>query len=253
MSRLNSNRSFKSLLDVLASLSMLAVSLGLAWVYLIKPMLSDGAKKTLDVPKDPVSIAGAPVTGAASSRLVVLEFSDFECPFCGKFATEVWPAVNEEFVLPGRAQFAFRHLPLNSIHKRAQAAAQWSACAGQQQQFWTMHDALFRKPLALDEASLRAKAQDLKLDETKLSGCLSDTAEGLVRRDVSAANSLHVQSTPSFFFGVRVGQDQFRVLNTLSGFQSLPAFKKILQETEAQISAANCGVLTRLFGNCKVT
>jgi protein-disulfide isomerase len=116
-----------------------------------------------------------------------------------------------------------------------------------------MHDALFKQPLALDVASLKAKAQDLKLDETKLSGCLSNTAEGLVRQDVSLANSLHVQYTPSFFFGVRVGQDQFRVLNTLSGFQSLPAFKKILQETEAQINVANCGVLARLFGNCKVT
>jgi len=251
MSPLVPRLSFNSLLDVTASLTMISVSVGLAWVYLIKPAPSADVRKSLEVPKELVSIAGAPLIGASSSRLVVLEFSDFECPFCGKFAREVWPAVNAEFVAPGRVQFAFRNLPITAIHTKAQAAAQYSVCAGQQKQFWSLHDSLFKQPLSLDDASLDAKARDLRLDATSLSACLAADAEGLVQLDVSAAGTLRVKSTPSFFFGVRVDQERFRVLSTLSGFQSLPAFKKILKDTEAEINAANCGLLTRFFGICK--
>ncbi len=116
-----------------------------------------------------------------------------------------------------------------------------------------MHDALFKQPLALDDSSLMAKADDLELDQAAFRGCLSAQAEGLVRKDVSVANELHVQYTPSFFFGIRVDHDRLKVLKTVSGFQSLPAFKKILEETEAQIKSANCGLLTRMFGLCKAT
>ena len=83
----------------------------------------------------------------------MLEFSDFECPYCGKFSTEVLPTLQKQYIETGRLLFAFRNLPLK-IHPHAEAAAFAASCAGEQQKFWPFHDLLFANPKALEELKL---------------------------------------------------------------------------------------------------
>jgi len=89
------------------------------------------------------TISGAPVIGRSDARIVLVEYSDFECPFCRRFEGDTFPRIKAAFVDTGRIRYAFRHRPLSNVHKNAQAAAQAANCARNQGRFWEMRSALF--------------------------------------------------------------------------------------------------------------
>jgi protein-disulfide isomerase len=81
------------------------------------------------LPVEPISIAGAALKGTASAPVAIVEYSDFECPYCATFVRTTFPDLDREYIATGRVLFAFRHLPLETIHKRAFRAAEASECA----------------------------------------------------------------------------------------------------------------------------
>src|SRR3989344_4001132 len=93
--------------------------------------------------KASVDLGGAPVRGSASSAVTVVEFSDFECPFCGRMFTQTLPQLQRDYIDTGKVRFVYKQFPLTSIHKNAQWAAEASLCALEQGKFWEMHDKLF--------------------------------------------------------------------------------------------------------------
>src|SRR6185436_20936742 len=93
-----------------------------------------------DVPNFDLTLAGAATKGRASAPLVMLEFSDFECPFCGRYSRETYPQVQREYVDTGKVRYVFRHTPIERIHPQAMKAAEAAECAGTQGKFWEMHD-----------------------------------------------------------------------------------------------------------------
>lgn len=147
------------------------------------------------------TIAGDPFKGDPEAAVVVIEFSDFQCPFCKQHAEATQPVLNEQYVDTGEVMWVFKHFPLG-IHPQAPMAAVAAECAGEQEQFWTMHDLLFA---SVDEWStnnpvpaLTALGEELELDMDAYSACLDDTAMmELVQSDFQDGQGV-VRGTPTF-------------------------------------------------------
>jgi protein-disulfide isomerase len=142
-------------------------------------------------------IRGSPVTGAASQKIVMAEFSDFQCPFCSKAHATV-----KQFMAKhqDKVTLVYKHLPLVEIHSEAMPAALASWAALQQGKFWEYHDALFTNQAQLGEKLFVAKATELSLDLEKFNkDRQSDAAKAAIAKDIELAKSLGVNSTPTFF------------------------------------------------------
>jgi protein-disulfide isomerase len=147
------------------------------------------------------TLAGDPYKGDPEAKLVVVEFSDFQCPSCRRHALETQPIVDEQFVETGEIMWVFKHLPLK-IHPQSPAAAASAECAGDQGQFWEMYHALFeaREQWAIEDPdpAFIALAEGLELDMGRFRACLvSREALERVLDDVFDAQGV-VQSTPTF-------------------------------------------------------
>lgn len=150
----------------------------------------------VDLEKIPFEIAGRPSKGKADAKVTVIEFSDFECPYCSRAVSGVEALLK---AYPDDVRVVFMHMPLN-IHRNAMPAAVASQCANQQSKFWPFHDALFENQRELTADRFEAHAKKVGLDMEKFKACVKDpkTAE-FVRKDMDQANEAGVEGTPSFF------------------------------------------------------
>jgi protein-disulfide isomerase len=139
--------------------------------------------------------------GSADAPITVVEFTDYQCPYCRRFQAETWPALKRYYVDTGKVRFIVRDLPLK-IHSQARPAAEAAHCAGEQGRFWPMHQALLARDMRLDEASIVAKAQALGLDLARFRQCVtSNKYEAAIVRNAAQAAALGVQGTPTFIIG----------------------------------------------------
>lgn len=145
----------------------------------------------------------ATVRGAGEARVVVIEFSDYQCPYCAKYARESFPQVMAEFVDTSKIRYAFRNFPLQSIHPLAFGAARAAECAGSQGRFWKMHERLFADSRKLDDLSLVEQAKSIPLDMAVFGACLGEgAAASKIREDITEGERLGVTATPTFLVGV---------------------------------------------------
>jgi protein-disulfide isomerase len=136
--------------------------------------------------------------GNPKAKLVVVIFSDFECPYCSK-AVEPVHEVEKKF--KDQIRIVFKNFPLG-MHPNAKPAAEYACCAGEQGKFWEAHDKLFANQQALKEEDLKKYMKDLKLDEAKMDACKkSKKCEAKVNADLDVASKLQVGGTPTFFIG----------------------------------------------------
>lgn len=214
-------------LDGLAALAMIGTSITLAWfVYLGAAQTPTRAPARL--PAEPISLAGAPTLGSSEAKVAIVEFSDFQCPFCGSFARETLPALKRDYVTTGLVQLAFRNLPLTQIHKRAWRAAEAAECAAKQKQFWQMHDLIFSNPTSLEDDDFHKRASTLGMNSTAFEQCMKGEAQARVSADTELAQSLRVTGTPSFLIGLRQSDGLVKIKNVLTGAAGADEFKKVL-------------------------
>ena len=138
-----------------------------------------------------------PAWGPEDATVVVQEFADFQCPYCGKFALETAPRLKEAY--GDKIRFVFRDFPLSSIHGSAQKAAEAGQCAQDQGLFWEFHDLLFENQSAISESDLRGYAQEVGADMSKFNDCLDsgkNTREVLL--DAQDGRKADVSGTPAF-------------------------------------------------------
>jgi protein-disulfide isomerase len=202
----------------------------------IKALLKPAAPKTImeAPPGMTLPIAGAPSKGAAGAPVVLVEFSDYECPFCARFVRDSYPSIDKEFIQTGKVRHVFRAFPLESIHKNALKAHEAAACAGEQGKYWALHDRLFANPKALGPADLVQHAQAAGLDMTAFKGCLDGgrmTAK--VRADIDAGMQIGVQGTPLFLIGTVGADGQLAVKKGISGAQPFAVFKQAFEDVAA--------------------
>ena len=135
------------------------------------------------------------VLGPEDAPITIVEFGDFQCPYCRRWHEEVFAVLS----YPGQIRIVYRHLPLTSIHPDAFAAAEAAMCAGEQSAFWEYHDKLFSSE-TLGTDVYTQYAQDLNLDMTAFEACMTEHRyQQAIQKDSDFAIDLGISSTPTFF------------------------------------------------------
>jgi protein-disulfide isomerase len=174
-------------------------------------------KITLEPPRQKVAAGDSPAQGPSSAPIELIEFSDFQCPFCYR----AHPTVKQVLDTYGaKIRFVYRNYPLPN-HPNARPAAEAAQCANEQGQFWPYHDRLFADQSKLAESDLKASAAALGMDAGKFNACVdSHKYKARVDADTQAGNDAGVNGTPAFFINGRM----------LSGAQPFDEFKRVIDE-----------------------
>lgn len=163
--------------------------------YLQKLRQAQGVTIALFPPSADLNLENAEVRGPKDAPVQVVEFADYECPYCQKVYPEL-DKLQREF--PGKVSLIYKDFPL-PMHSRAQKAAEATRCAGEQGKYWELHDLLFQSR-KLDVDQLKQHARTLKLDGAKFDQCLDSGAEAAaVKKDQDEGKHLGLSGTPSFF------------------------------------------------------
>jgi protein-disulfide isomerase len=170
------------------------------------------------------------IKGSKNAKVAIVEFSDFQCPYCGRFAKETLPELKRDFIDGGSAQFIYRDNPLENIHPYALKASAAAECAEQQGKYWEMHDAIFSQQRELTDTSFLNHAKALRLDTTTFSTCLEGGATSRIKADQAEAGRLGVQSTPIFLIGRVDSNGTIRVTKRINGAAPYETFKATLKE-----------------------
>jgi len=188
-------------------------------------------KVLLEPYRVPIDIGDAPVRGNPKAPVTIVEFSDFQCPYCARAR----PSVARVRAVYGDAvRFVFRHFPLG-FHDQAEKAGEAAACAGEQGKFWEMHDRLWANSGKLQPADLKDHAAALGLDATAFGTCL-DTGRyaSLLQDDIAAGARYGVSGTPAFFINGR----------PLVGAQPFDAFAQVIDDELDRLGVARPAAAT---------
>jgi protein-disulfide isomerase len=161
--------------------------------------------------------------GSPSAPITVYEMSDFQCPYCRRFALETFPAIEKEYISRGKVRWVFVNFPLTSIHANAVAAASTAVCASRQGAFWPMHDLIYQyqetwAPLKEPGPFFVSLADSVGISKPKLVECVKSPAtEDEIRYEAVGAERAGATSTPTFY--VEGG--------LMPGAHPLPVFRQV--------------------------
>lgn len=195
-----------------------------------------------------VPLTGDAVMGSKDAKVTVVEFTDYQCPFCGRNFQQTFPQIIKNYVDTGKVRYVLHDYPLIQLHPNAFNAAVAARCAGEQGKYWEMHDKLFSNQGALDAKNLPNLAKQVGADTDKFQACLDNGAEANnVRADMAAGQKLGVTGTPGFFIGVTNAKDPsvLKATKMISGAQSFAVFQNAIDsllappKAEAKAQASN--------------
>lgn len=206
----------KKTLSALIGLALILTLANLLWTYSLYnkfASISDSARansgsnqnilsRQNKAEKIEVTTSNAATIGSSDALVTIVEFSDFQCPYCARAAVgpqAALPQIEEKYIKTGKAKLIFRNFPL-PFHENAQKAAEAGQCAAEQGKFWEMHEKLFANQNALAIENLKKYASELKLDTAKFNSCLDiGKYAQAVQNDLADGTSYGVGGTPSFF------------------------------------------------------
>jgi protein-disulfide isomerase len=177
-----------------------------------------GFKSLVEPERAKVEVQGHPSKGPSNAPVTIVEFSDFECPFCGG----LFPTLRRvEETYKDKIRIVYRQFPLNNLHPHAQKAAEASLCANDQNKFWQLHDAMFTDQQNLTVDDLKSKASTLSLNATTFASCLdSGKYVASIRDSIAEGSKLGVDGTPALFINGRY----------LGGNQPYDVIAKIIED-----------------------
>ena len=177
-----------------------------------------------------ISIDNDPIIGNPNAPITIIEFSDFQCPFCARFHVETLPSIMNEYINDGQVKLVFRDFPIQSIHSNALAASVASECANEQGKFKEMHDILFENQKEWNNQNTDNAintfiqyASDMGLEE-EFNSCLKNAKYvEEIQKDLDDGRTYGITGTPGFF----IGNDQIGFIE-LKGAQPFENFKKVI-------------------------
>ena len=180
-----------------------------------------------------VSIDGEPVKGNPDAPVTVVEFSDFQCPFCARFFEQTLPLIEENYIDTGKIKFVYKDLPLDNLHPNARSAHIAAECADEEGKFWEYHDVLFQKQAVWQrlassdlDITLSQFAVDLGMQAASFESCMeSQDIADEVNQDTLEAARYGTTGTPTFFIGTE--KDGFI---KLVGAQPFASFQRVIDE-----------------------
>ena len=180
-----------------------------------------------------VQLGDVAYRGPYDAPVTLIEFTDYQCPYCKRHATTVMPPLFKSYGDTGKVRFILREFPIVTLHPRAIAASEAALCAGDQDQYWGMHDALFNDQKANSDENFQQQAAALGLDVSVFAECMnSDKHTEQIKADVAEGRKLGVSGTPSFVVGLTDPEDPSKVHLTkfIRGAQPLPTFSAAIDE-----------------------
>ncbi len=177
-----------------------------------------------------LSVEGAPFLGEKNAKLTLVEFFDYQCPYCARHFHQTFPQLVAEYVKTGKVKYVVRDFPLESIHPMAFKAAEAAHCAAEQGKFWEMHQRLMANQGALDLKNLSLHAQAVGLDVAAFAQCLNSGKHAAqIRQELDDGEKAGVEGTPAFFLGVTDPNDgRFKVMRKLGGALPYGHFKQAI-------------------------
>jgi protein-disulfide isomerase len=167
--------------------------------------------------------------GDSGATVAIIEYADFECPYCGQYEHDIYPQISKDYIQTGKVKYFFRDLPL-PMHPHAMGAARAARCAGEQGKYWEMHDSLLAKQNAIREADMPGRAQELGLDAAKFSECLSsDRYTDEIKASAVEAQKMGIGGTPTFFVGKVDPRGEVTNLKMIIGARPYDAFKSAIE------------------------
>ncbi|AJM91591.1 DsbA family protein [Nitrosopumilus piranensis] len=156
-----------------------------------------------------ISLDDDPMKGNPDAPITIIEFSDFQCPFCAKFHETTLPQLEQNYIQTGKVNFVYRDFPIQGIHPNAAPAALASECADDQGRFWEMHDMIFEGqqvwkdlPISQSVALYKQYALELGLDSSEFDSCLESGKHiEEIQNDLNDGRMYGVSGTPGFFVG----------------------------------------------------
>lgn len=176
-----------------------------------------------------VSFAGAPALGDPRAPIVVIEFSDFHCPFCRRHTKDTLPQIKKDYIDAGLVLYVYRHFPAGGSRPGGIDAAVAAQCAARQDRFWELHDRFFSAPRPVQPGDLERHARAAGVNVETYRTCVkAGLAREDVRADVEQARRLGLAGTPGFAIGLRDDEERVRVMQRIGGAQPYAAFKAVL-------------------------
>lgn len=183
-----------------------------------------------------LSIEDAPFLGSKDAKVTVVEFSDFQCPFCARHSQNTLPALMKEYVDAGKVKYVLRDFPIQSLHPGAAKSHEAAHCAGEQGKYWDMYHRLFSNVRGQELQDLTAHAKALRLDAKKFEQCVaSERHAERVRKAVDEGQRAGVRGTPTFFVGVSGPGGTVKATRIVRGAQSYDRFKGVLDTVLADV------------------
>jgi protein-disulfide isomerase len=191
----------------------------------LKKMMKGPGQPALKPPPT-MSVAGEPFKGEPAAKVAIIEYADFQCPFCRRFDSQVYPSIRDSYVRTGKLKYFHRDMPL-SFHQGAMPAARAVHCASEQGKFWEMHDSLLGDTASLTPADIDERAGKLGMNVTALDKCISsDRFADIIQRSIAEANAMQISGTPTFFIGTLDAEGNvMSVKKTVVGASAFEAFK----------------------------
>jgi protein-disulfide isomerase len=183
-----------------------------------------------------IDLAGQPVLGSDTATVALVEFSDYECPFCLRHFTQTMPRILADYVKTGKILYAFRDWPVDELHPQSVRAHEAAHCAREQNKYWEIHQRLFAPAGSHSPEQLFGLARELGLDMASFTACIeSKRSDPSIRANGEMATQLGADGTPSFFVGLRQkGTNKVSVTQTISGAQDYSVFAKSIDAALAQ-------------------
>jgi len=181
-----------------------------------------------------IDVSGAPALGPADARVTLVEFSDYECPFCIRHFTQTMPLIQKQYIDTGRIRYVFRDFPIDELHPAAIRAHEAARCALEQGKFWELHDRLFSAPGSHGDDALKTRAAEAGLAPNEFGSCLSSGRTlDAIRETGAIATGFGATGTPSFFIGRRdLTTNHVKIYQAITGAQSIEVFEKAIKTVE---------------------
>jgi protein-disulfide isomerase len=212
-----------------------ALSIVVSAVIIGRSYLAESPKDTTtDAPANSVlELKDLPTLGSQNARVAVVEFSDFQCPYCRRFNADVFAALKNEFINTGRIRYAFGHHPLQS-HPLARFLAVASICAAKQTDFWDIHDAFFRRNF-VDEGDVAVFVKERGIKSQEFEQCVDDrkSIDEKIENETALALELGLFGTPSFAIGAVTPDGRLSIKKLVSGAQSLDSFERVIRQVDS--------------------
>lgn len=179
-----------------------------------------------------VGLGHAPFKGARDARVTLVEFTDYQCPFCARHHRDTMPRLLEAYVKTGKLKYVVRDYPLEAIHPAAVKAAEAPHCASEAGRYWEMHEQLFAHPRAMAPDDLVLHAEAVGLDSQAFRHCIENGKySGRVGQGRAEGERAGVRGTPTFFLGLtEPNSDTITAVTTIRGAQPYARFEEAIDK-----------------------